>query len=68
MLADVDHGHDEVVFFGGDDLFAVCGEERVVGNSERLAGSEVARAGELPHDIAARVDLNEPIVALVRDQ
>ena len=68
MSRDVDHAHDEVVFFGGDDLFAVCGEERVVGNFERLPGSEIAGPGKLPHDIAARVDLDEPIVALVRDQ
>ena len=47
---------------------AIRGVEGVIGHLERLARSQVARPRKAPDDAAIRIDLQQTVVRLVRDQ
>ena len=68
MMGDVDRADGEVVLLRGDDRAAVRGVEGVIGHLERLARSQVSRPREAPDDAAVRIDLQQTVVRLVRDQ
>ncbi len=65
---DVDDADDEIVLFGRDDLAAIGGEEGIIGNQKRLARSKVTRLRKPPENATLRVDDQEPVISLVRDQ
>ena len=68
MRAHVDHADDEVVLLRDDHLPAARGEERIIGDLERLAGREVPGTRELPQQPSGRADLDQPVVVAVGDQ
>ena len=65
---DVDDRYELFVFLRHDDPLTVLAEERIVGRAQCLPAAHVARPRELPHDSAARIDHDEPVVATIGDQ
>src|SRR2546423_14104788 len=68
VSGDVDDADREVVFLGGNDRPATRAEEGVVWNLEGLTRGEVAGPRKAPHDMAVRIDLEEPVIRFVGDQ
>ena len=68
VAAEVDQADRLVELLVDRDAGVAGREERVVGVVERLPGSDVARARELPDDSLARRDEQDPVVVAVGDQ
>ena len=68
VAAEVDQADRLIELLVDRDAGVAGREERVVGVVERLPGSDVARARELPDDSLARRDEQDPVVVAVGDQ